>query len=91
MDVRNCRQCHKIFNYVAGAVICPKCREENEALFQKCKKYVSEHRGITINELSEACDVEPTLIRQWLREERLQFAEGSLLGLECENWIFVMV
>ena len=85
MDVRNCRQCHRIFNYVAGAVICPKCREENEALFQKCKKHVSEHRGITINELAEACDVEPNLIRQWLREERLQFAEGSLLGLECEN------
>lgn len=85
MDVRNCRQCHKIFNYVAGAVICPRCREENEEMFQKCKKHVSEHRGITINELAEACDVEPSLIRQWLREERLQFAEGSLLGLECEN------
>lgn len=85
MDVRNCRQCHKIFNYVAGAVICPRCREENEAKFQECKKYVSEHKGITINELAEACDVEPSLIRQWLREERLQFAEGSLLGLECES------
>ena len=85
MDVRNCRQCHKIFNYVTGAVICPKCREDNEAKFQECKKHVSEHRGITINELAEACDVEPSLIRQWLREERLQFAEGSLLGLECEN------
>ena len=85
MDVRNCRQCHKIFNYVAGAVICPKCREENEAKFQECKKHVYEHKGITINELAEACDVEPSLIRQWLREERLQFAEGSLLGLECES------
>lgn len=85
MDVRNCRQCHKIFNYVAGAVICPKCREENEVKFQECKKHVSEHRGITINKLAEACDVEPSLIRQWLREERLQFAEGSLLGLECES------
>ena len=85
MDVRNCRQCHKIFNYVAGAVICPKCREENEAKFQECKKHVSEHKGITINELAEACDVEPSLIRQWLREERLRFAEGSLLGLECES------
>lgn len=85
MDVRNCRQCHKIFNYVTGAIICPACREKEEAKFQECKKYVSEHKGITISALSEACDVEPSTIRQWLREERLQFAEGALLGLECES------
>lgn len=85
MDIRNCRSCGKIFTYAVGPIICPACREAAEAKFQECKKYVSEHRGITITELAEACDVEPNMIRQWLREERLQFSEDSLIGLECEK------
>ena len=64
MDVRNCRQCHKIFNYVAGAVICPKCREENEVKFQKSKKHESEHKDITIKEMAEASEDEHYLISQ---------------------------
>ena len=25
MDVRNCKQCSKLFNYIGGAPICPEC------------------------------------------------------------------
>lgn len=85
MDVRNCRRCKKIFNYITGAPICPACREELEAQFQVVKKYVRDHRGVSIQEVAEACEVDPSQIRQWVREERLEFAEGSMSGMACES------
>ncbi|MGN1180964.1 MAG: flagellar protein [Suilimivivens sp.] len=85
MNVRNCRGCGRLFNYVVGPVICPRCREEREAKFQEVKKYVSEHRGADIMEVSQECDIEPNQIRQWIREERLQFADDSPIMIACEG------
>lgn len=85
MNVRNCRVCGKIFNYVGGAPICPRCKEATEQKFQEVKKYVSEHKGADISEVSEECDVDPGQIRQWIREERLQFAEDSPIMIACEG------
>lgn len=85
MNVKNCRKCGRIFNYVAGPPICMKCREETEAKFQEVKKYVQEHTGADIAEVSEECKVDPAQIRQWIREERLQFAEDSPIMIACEN------
>ncbi len=85
MDVRNCRRCGRLFNYAMGPIICPQCREALEVKFQEVKKYISEHKGCGIAEVSEECDVTPQQIRQWLREERLEFSADSPTGLECEN------
>lgn len=84
MNVRNCRKCGRIFNYVVGPFICPGCRDALEADFQRVKEYVREHKGATINQVAEACEVEPSQIHQWLREERLELAEGSGIVLACE-------
>lgn len=84
MNVRNCRKCGRIFNYVAGPFICPSCKDALEQDFQRVKTYVGEHRGATINEVSEVCEVEVAQIHQWLREERLELAEGSGITLACE-------
>lgn len=84
MNIKNCRSCGRIFNYVAGAVICPACREGQEAKFQEVKEYVREHKGAGIAEVAEACEVEPAQIRQWLREERLEVTEDSAVFLNCE-------
>lgn len=85
MNVRNCRKCGKIFNYVAGPVICPKCKAASEEDFQKVKKYIQDNKGVGIPEVSTECEVEPSQVRQWIREERLEFAEGSSVGIECEK------
>ena len=42
MNVRNCRGCGKVFNYVMGPFLCPRCRDEQEVIFQGVKKYVEE-------------------------------------------------
>lgn len=84
MDVRNCRKCGKVFNYALGSIVCPLCREQLEEKFQEVKKYVFEHQGCGIAEVSETCDVTPQQIKQWLREERLEFSSDSAVGLNCE-------
>ncbi|MBR5578897.1 MAG: flagellar protein [Lachnospiraceae bacterium] len=85
MNVKNCRKCKRIFNYVMGPVLCPRCREEEEEKFQSVKKYVIEHPGSTINEVSEICEVSTNQIRQWLREERLTLSDESPIGINCEH------
>lgn len=85
MNVRNCRRCKRLFNYVAGPVLCAKCREEMEAKFQEVKKYIEENPHSDIRDVSEACEVEVQQIHQWIREERLCFAEDSPIGIACER------
>ena len=85
MNVKNCRKCRRIFNYVMGPILCPNCREAEEAKFQEVKKYVQENRRCGMQEVSEACDVSLNQIQQWLREERLVLADDSPMGIACEK------
>ncbi len=85
MDVRTCRSCKRIFNYLSGPLLCPSCREALENKFQEVKKYIIEHPGIHMQEVADACEVDIQQIRQWLREERLELTEESSMLLACES------
>ena len=61
------------------------CKEKIEQDFQAVKKYIDENTGADIKEVAEACEVDPQQIRQWIREERLQFSADSMVGLNCER------
>ena len=84
MNVRNCRKCNRLFNYVTGLPICPACKEDLEKKFQEVKSYIQEHRTVPLTVVAEDCDVDVAQLKQWVREERLVFAEGSGVGVECE-------
>jgi flagellar operon protein (TIGR03826 family) len=84
MDVRNCRNCGRLFNYLGGPNICESCRSETEKKFQDTKEYIRENPRASIQEISEANEVSTNQIRQWIREERLQFSDDSPIGIECE-------
>lgn len=85
MDIRNCRNCGTIFNYVVGQVMCPACKDSLEAKFQEVKKYIEDHPGTTISEISEVCDVDAQQVKQWLRDERLEVTTESNLFLSCDG------
>ena len=85
MEVKNCRKCRSLFNYIAGPQICPQCREKLEAKFQDVKKYVYENKGASINQIAADCEVDVPQIQQWIREERLVFAEDSPISINCES------
>ena len=85
-DVRNCRKCGKIFNYIGGVPICPACREKEEEDFQRIRKYLYENPGAALTQVSTELDVSVETIKRFLREGRLEIAndDGNLL-LECEH------
>lgn len=85
MDVRNCRKCGKVFNYITGAPICQACRERDEQEFQQVKQYVQDCKTAGINEIVEHCGVTHSQVNMWIRQERLVFADDSPIGINCEN------
>ena len=85
MNVRNCRKCGKLFNYVTGVPICPTCKDALEKKFQEVKKYVQENKGVTIHDVVENCEVDTQQVRQWVKEERLEFSGGGVTGITCEK------
>ena len=85
MNIRNCRMCGHIFNYVAGPILCPHCREKMEAKFQEVKEYIRSNPGVGIQDVAENCDVEPSQIQQWIREERLSLSVAGADGIVCET------
>ena len=85
MNVRSCKICKRLFNYLSGPIYCPACRDKMEEKFQEVKVFIQENPGVHIQEVADSCDVETAQIRQWLREERLELTEGSPLMLSCEG------
>ena len=85
MNVVNCKKCGKLFNYIAGAQICPACKEQNEEKFKVVKKYIQENGHCSMQEVCEECDVEVSQIQAWIRQERLQFADDSPIRVPCEG------
>lgn len=85
MDVRNCRSCGKLFNYMSGPPICDACRNSLEEKFIEVKEYIRENREAHIGKIAEDCEVSVKQIPQWVREERLMLSEGCHIMIECEN------
>ena len=85
MEIRNCKKCGRMFNYIFGPPICPQCKDEREAKFQDVKKYVQDNKNATMVDVCDQCNVEPEQLRQWIREERLQFADDSPIKISCER------
>lgn len=85
MEVKTCRQCKRIFNYLSGAPICPGCKKKLEDKFVEVRDYIRENPTEGINEVAEANEVSANQIRRWIREERLAFSEKSGIGIDCES------
>ncbi len=84
-NIKNCTRCGKMFNYVAGDVICDVCKKEIEEKFQEVKKYIEENPGSGLRQICEACDCPSKQLKKWILEERLMFTENSPIQITCEN------
>ena len=85
MAIINCKKCGKMFNYITGDKICPVCKDAQEAVFQRVKKFVQENKGASMDVICAECEVEAKLVKQWIREERLFFADDSPVKISCER------
>lgn len=85
MDIKNCKGCGKLFNYLSGPPLCPSCAKVLDLKFEEVKEYVYDNPGVGMQEVSEVLEVPIPQIKQWIRDERLAFTEDSMIGLECEK------
>lgn len=85
MEVRNCRSCRRLFNYVGGQQICPECKEKIEKRFYQVKEYIRENPHARLQEIADANEVTTQQLQQWVREERLQFSSDSDIAISCES------
>lgn len=85
MEVRNCRNCGRLFNVLSNERLCPACIQGLEDKFQEVKRYLEEHVNASVDEVSRENEVSVKQIKQWIREERLSFSENSVEGIECEK------
>lgn len=84
MEVRNCRSCGRLYNHLSGPSLCPECVRKLEDKYAEVRDYIRENPRSTINDVSEANDVSVQQIKQWIKEERLEFSKDSPVGIECE-------
>ena len=85
MEVRNCKGCNRLFQYIGGVPLCPACKDALEEKFTEVKEYIYQNPGASIAQVSEATDVSAKQIKQWIREDRLILSEASPDGIECES------
>ena len=53
MDVRNCRGCGRLFNYLQGPHLCPACMQKLEEKFSQVKDYLEDNPHATIPEIAK--------------------------------------
>ena len=83
---KQCRLCRRVFQYPGyGAQVCPMCKKEDDEMFERVKKYLRDNPGSTLYMTAEECDVPESRIRDWLKEERLEYTGSGETGLTCEH------
>ena len=86
MDVKNCRECKRLFNYTGGGYyLCPQCMEKLEEKFKNVKQYIYDNPKASMAEIAENNDVTTNQIERWIREERLVFSSDSPIAIQCEK------
>ncbi len=87
MDIRNCKRCGKIFNYV-GVAVCNECSRQEQEDFEKVREYLFNHPNSTTIEVTNATGIDPKVISRLLKEGRLladniQTPDGD--EIKCEK------
>ncbi|MCI8327056.1 MAG: flagellar protein, partial [Lachnospiraceae bacterium] len=85
MEVKNCRGCGRLFNYLQGPQLCPACIEGMEKKFLQVRDYLETYPNANMNDIAKDNGVSRRQIEQWVKEERLYFAESSPYGIGCEQ------
>ena len=85
MEVKTCKSCRRLFNYLTGPMLCAACREKLEDNFVEVKDYIRKNPGCTMQSVADECEVPIAQIKEWVREERLQFSNSSGSGITCDK------
>ena len=85
MQVKQCRNCGKLFHSL-GSPVCLECEEILDQQFRLVRDYLYNHPGADIPEIVQQTNVSERSILQFLREERLSMRASDMGGgLRCEQ------
>lgn len=84
-EIRYCKICRKMFQYVSGPVYCHLCRKLDDEEFEKVRTFLRDFPGANMREVTDNTGVSPNKISRWLKEERLEVSDSSPIALNCEN------
>ncbi|MFD2170110.1 FeoC-like transcriptional regulator [Tumebacillus lipolyticus] len=85
MGLANCKGCGRLYNQQVHVNVCPRCRQEEEQQFYAVREYLKENRRASLYELSDATEVEVSLIIKWIREGRISTVDNPELHYPCES------
>jgi flagellar operon protein (TIGR03826 family) len=84
INVANCTKCGKVYVKNPMYDICPACVKEIDLQCEICVKYLREHRGITLEELSDATEIPQSVIIKFIRDGRISVMGHQNLSYPCE-------
>lgn len=84
MEVRNCPECGRLFNYIRTN-LCPVCVKQAEEEFQKVRIHLRDNPNLSILDLAEETEVDEEKIIQWIREGRLESKGLKEAPLKCAS------
>ncbi len=86
MNIRNCKECGKLFQYDGISKLCYNCRRKDDEDFKRVKEFLYENPKETITVVSEETEVSQDKILRYLREGKLEIsADSSGIILDCES------
>lgn len=85
MEIKVCRNCKKMFQYITGPELCPKCKQIEEDMFQVVKEYLRDNPGANLYEINRDTGVSAALVEKFIRQGRLEVSADSPVALECER------
>jgi len=82
-----CDRCGRFFELSDFGFIhlCPPCFQQDMQDFEKIRRYLYEHPGAKIFEVSTVLDIPVSQIKRYLREGRLEILEKNNCFLKCER------
>jgi len=83
-ELKNCRNCGRMFSSENGQEFCSKCRLDVEDHFKIVREFIYDNPGSTVTEVEEGTGVPREEILEYLREEKLELKEESS-DLNCQR------
>jgi len=86
VNIRNCKECGKLFQYDGISKLCYQCRKKDDEDFIRVREYVYENPGANIMTVADETGVSEDKILRYLREGRLEIVgDNPGLVLDCER------
>jgi flagellar operon protein (TIGR03826 family) len=83
VNLTNCPRCGKLFSK-SFRDVCNNCHRELEKDYERCVEHLRLHKGLDIQQLSDAMEISIKQITKWIRDGRISMLNAPNLSYPCE-------